>query len=93
MFSISIWSYEVFFLGVGGSYSGIFPSEPMFFSDTTLQEQGFDVLNGMFDFYAGLDSKLQASVVGMTLMNEPAHSMPQDGETMVRPTGFRPVCD
>mmetsp|Transcript_15951 Transcript_15951/g.26731 ORF Transcript_15951/g.26731 Transcript_15951/m.26731 type:complete len:440 (-) Transcript_15951:290-1609(-) len=66
-----------------GSYSGIFPSEPMFFSDAALQEQGFDVLNSMFDFYAGLDSKLQASVIGMTLMNEPAHSMPQDGETML----------
>lgn len=66
-----------------GSYSGIFPSDPMFFSDPALQEQGFDVLNNMFDFYSSLESDLKALVRGMTLMNEPAHSMPQDGETML----------
>jgi hypothetical protein len=38
----------------------------------------------MFDFYSGLDAQLRGLVTGMTLMNEPAHSMPQDGDTMVR---------
>ena len=71
----------------GGSYSGIFPSDPKFFSDTDLQQQGFDVLNNMFDFYSALDSDLKELVTGMTLMNEPAHSMPQDGETMVSEGG------
>ena len=72
----------------GGSYSGIFPSDPMFFSDPNLQQQGYDVLNNMCDFYSGLESNLQDVVTGMTLMNEPAHSMPQDGETMVRQRKF-----
>lgn len=66
-----------------GSYSGIFPSDPKFFSNSTLQDQGFDVLNNMFDFYDSLDKDLQAVVSAMTLMNEPAHSMPQDGESML----------
>lgn len=66
-----------------GSYSGIFPSDPLFFSNSTLQEQGYEVLNNMFDFYSSLDKNLQEAVSGMTLMNEPAHSMPQDGNSML----------
>ena len=52
-----------------GSYSGIFPSDPMFFSDPNLQQQGYDVLNNMCDFYSGLETDLQDVVTGMTLMN------------------------
>ena len=43
----------------------------------------------MFDFYDSLDSDLKAVVSAMTLMNEPAHSMPQDGDAMVRLISLR----
>jgi hypothetical protein len=45
--------------------------------------------NNMFDFYSNLDDSLRGVVTGMTLMNEPAHSMPQDGNAMVRQTDIQ----
>ena len=68
---------------VDGSYNGVFPNEGMFFKDQSLQEQGFDIINNMFEFYASLDKDGRASVTGMTLMNEPCHSMPEDKDAMI----------
>lgn len=65
-----------------GSYSGIFPSTPMFWDDEELQQQGLDIVTNMMDFYDNLDEETRAGIVGMTLMNEPAHNMADKADLM-----------
>lgn len=65
-----------------GSYSGIFPNTPMFFKDPSLQSQGLEIINNLCDFYSSLEEAVRKSVGGVTLMNEPAHMLPDDGATM-----------
>ena len=62
-----------------GSYSGIFPSTPMFWDSDNLMNQGFDIVTSLCDFYLDLDADLQKHIIGMTLINEPAHNMNSDG--------------
>mmetsp|Transcript_5953 Transcript_5953/g.11279 ORF Transcript_5953/g.11279 Transcript_5953/m.11279 type:complete len:463 (-) Transcript_5953:46-1434(-) len=62
-----------------GSYSGIFPSTPMFWDSGDLLNQGLDIVTALCDFYLGLDSSLQSHVTGVTLINEPAHNMNSEG--------------
>ncbi|GMH95071.1 hypothetical protein TrST_g1564 [Triparma strigata] len=61
-----------------GSYSGIFPSTPMFWDDEDLMDLGYSIIESLCDFYLGLDKDLQDSVTGITLLNEPAHNMDID---------------
>jgi len=65
-----------------GSYSGIFPSTPMFWEDEELQQQGLDIVSNMCDFYLGLNEETRAGIIGMTLMNEPAHNLDGKGQQM-----------
>lgn len=65
-----------------GSYNGIFPNTPMFFKEESLMNQGFDVIANMLDYYDALEEELKSVVTGITLMNEPAHMLPADGQTM-----------
>jgi aryl-phospho-beta-D-glucosidase BglC (GH1 family) len=66
-----------------GSYSGIYPNTPMFFKDAALQDQGYEIINNLCNYYDTLDESLRKSIVGVTLMNEPAHLIPEDGATML----------
>jgi aryl-phospho-beta-D-glucosidase BglC (GH1 family) len=66
-----------------GSYNGVYPNTPMFFKDEALQQQGFDIIAALCDFYISLDDSLRATVTGVTLMNEPAHLIQDDSDAMI----------
>jgi len=65
-----------------GSYNGVFPNEPMFFKQTELMQMGDGILDNMFAFYNDLTPELRDTVSGFTLLNEPAHMVPDDSLTM-----------
>ena len=58
-----------------GSYSGIFPEEPMFWKDEGLQSSGLTIVQNLCDFYNTLDKDIKQGVTGITIMNEPAHGL------------------
>lgn len=66
-----------------GSYNGVFPNEPMFFKQIELMQMGDQILANMFAFYNNLAPELKNSVTGFTLLNEPAHMVPDDAQTML----------
>jgi len=66
-----------------GSYNGVYPNTPMFFKEDSLQQQGLDIINALCDLYLGLEDSLRPVVSGVTLMNEPAHLIPEDSDAMV----------
>ncbi|GMH88601.1 hypothetical protein TL16_g11200 [Triparma laevis f. inornata] len=61
-----------------GSYSGIFPSTPMFWDDASLMKLGNSIIETLCNFYLNLDDELRDSITGITLLNEPAHNMDID---------------
>jgi hypothetical protein len=61
----------------------VFPNAPLFFKDESLQLMGLDIVTNLCNFYNALDQDLKEAVVGVTLMNEPAHLMWEDGSTML----------
>ncbi len=68
---------------IDGSYSGIFPKTPLFFNDTNAMKLGYDIVNNLCDFFVALPFDLQSVVTGVTLMNEPAHLIPQYSTVML----------
>ena len=58
-----------------GSYSGIFPEEPMFWKDEGLQSLGLTIFSNLCDFYNTLDVDVKKGLTGVTIMNEPAHGL------------------
>ena len=65
-----------------GSYNGIYPLAPVFFTDNALKEKGFDIVQRLCDFYNNLPAYLQITINGVTLMNEPGHMLPDQGSAM-----------
>ncbi len=66
-----------------GSYNGVYPETPQFFLNDDLMQQGLDIVSELASFYLNLDATLRDHVVGVTLMNEPAHILSSDeGLTM-----------
>ncbi|GIQ81942.1 hypothetical protein KIPB_002989 [Kipferlia bialata] len=58
-----------------GSYNGIFPADPVFFTSDDLMAQGFDIVTNLCDLYLDLPASTRAGVTGFTLMNEPAQGL------------------
>ena len=58
-----------------GTYNGVFPETPLFFSNEKAQAMGLGVVSNMLSWYKNLSPKQQAAVHGFTLMNEPGHQM------------------
>jgi len=65
-----------------GSYNGIYPNTPVFFKNESLQDMGFEIIHNLCNFYQSLETDVRSSIMGITLMNEPAHIMPEDKNTM-----------
>ena len=67
-----------------GSYNGVFPSPPVFFLNETLMALGDAIVQRLCDFVTGLPDATRAVIAGVTLMNEPCHSLPEQGDVMLR---------
>ena len=66
-----------------GTYNGVFPREPRFWDDDNLKIIGRGVLREMMRWYVELPEDLKKAVAGFTLLNEPAHLMPEKKEEML----------
>lgn len=60
-----------------GSYNGIFPHDPVFWTQDTLMSLGLSSVSNMYKWYVSLDPCLQKFILGFTPMNEPSHLLPQ----------------
>ena len=67
-----------------GSYNGIYPNPPVFFKDPSLLTQGHEIIQNLCDYYSSLEEGLRGAISGVTLMNEPAHLLPEDSAVMLR---------
>jgi len=56
-----------------GTYNGVYPLPPQFFSNAAAASYGFQVVQNMLDWYMGLAAERKKVVHGFTLMNEPGH--------------------
>jgi hypothetical protein len=54
-----------------GTYNGVYPSEPIFFSNSSAQHLGLTTIRNMLSWYKTLPGDLQSAVYGFTLLNEP----------------------
>jgi len=54
-----------------GTYNGVFPRNPQFFSNTTAKAIGLGVIRNMLSWYKDLPADLQSTVWAFTLLNEP----------------------
>jgi aryl-phospho-beta-D-glucosidase BglC (GH1 family) len=70
-----------------GTYNGVFPADPVFFSNSTAQALGLAVIKNMMVWYKGLPKDLIAdkTVLGFTLLNEPGLGVVQGGGPPPRP--------
>lgn len=66
-----------------GSYNGVFPSPPTFWDDPTLMTIGRGVVREMLRWYLALPETSRAAVGGFTLLNEPAHLLPDKRDVML----------
>jgi hypothetical protein len=66
-----------------GSYNGVFPSPPAFWDDPTLMTIGRGVVREMLRWYLALPETSRAAVGGFTLLNEPAHLLPDKRDVML----------
>jgi hypothetical protein len=64
---------------------GVFPSDPVFFSNSSARELGLLVVRNMLSWYKGLRPELQAAVYGFTLLNEPGLGVVRGGAPPPRP--------
>jgi len=70
-----------------GTYNGVWPNEPQFWrasskignTAVTLSTAGLWVAGALIRWVEGLDEELQQAVLGLTLMNEPAHMSASQG--------------
>lgn len=54
-----------------GTYNGVFPNDPIFFTDTGASKLGLEVVANMMEWWVGLPPSLKAVVHGFTVLNEP----------------------
>ena len=55
-----------------GTYNGVYPADPIFFTDPNARELGLRVIRNMIDWYLGLPEDLfDGTVWGFTVLNEP----------------------
>ena len=55
-----------------GTYNGVFPEDPVFFSNSSARAMGLGVIRNMMSWYKTLGAKnLGKSIYGFTLLNEP----------------------
>ena len=66
-----------------GSYNGVFPSPPTFWDDPTLMTVGRGIVREMLRWYLALPETSRAAVGGVTLLNEPAHLLPDKRDVML----------
>jgi hypothetical protein len=64
-----------------GTYNGVFPADPIFFSNSSAQALGLTVIKNMMAWYKGLPNDLIAdkTVWAFTLLNEPGLGVVQGG--------------
>ena len=62
-----------------GTYNGIFPANPQFFSNASARALGLDVVRNMMNWYRSLPDDLQPTVWGFTLLNEPGLGVVSSG--------------
>ena len=67
-----------------GTYNGVYPAPPAFWDDARLMSLGRGVLRSMMQWFRELPAETRAGVDGFTLLNEPAHMLPDKLETMKR---------
>lgn len=67
-----------------GTYNGVYPAPPAFWDDARLMSLGRGVLRSMMQWFRELPAEARAGVDGFTLLNEPAHMLPDKLETMKR---------
>ena len=66
-----------------GTYNGVFPNEPKFWDDEKLMTMGRGVVREMLRWYLALPDFSRRAIKGFTLLNEPAHLLPDKKETML----------
>jgi len=66
-----------------GTYNGVFPSEPVFWDDPKLMTVGRGVVREMLRWYLALPERSRNAVGGVTLLNEPAHMLPEKSAAML----------
>ena len=62
-----------------GTYNGVFPADPVFFSNTSAQALGLSVVRNMMSWYTSLPADLQPTVWAFTLLNEPGLGVVSSG--------------
>ena len=67
-----------------GTYNGIFPHRPAFWDDEKTQILGLHSARKMLEWYNDLAEADKDFVDGFTLLNEPAHMMPEKKEVMLK---------
>jgi len=77
-----IWDLHAFMGGSSnGTYNGVWPKPPAFWTGTfslgrkshSLFEAGLWVAQALIKWIEGLQAERQAAIIGVSLMNEPAH--------------------
>ena len=63
-----------------GTYNGVFPRNPQFFSNTTAKAIGLGVIRNMLSWYKDLPADLQSTVWAFTLLNEPGLGVVNGGD-------------
>ena len=66
-----------------GSYNGVFPSPPAFWDDPKLMTIGRGVVREMLKWYLALPETSRTAIGGVTLLNEPAHLLPDKRDVML----------
>jgi len=56
-----------------GTYNGVFPLPPVFFTHPGAKEYGLQIASNMLRWYRALPASLQGVIQGFTLLNEPGH--------------------
>jgi hypothetical protein len=66
-----------------GTYNGIFPEPPIFWEREDAKDYALEVITNMLSWYSDLPSDMQDVIHGFTLVNEPAHLLPQYKDQVV----------
>jgi len=66
-----------------GTYNGVFPHKPVFWDDEKVQLIGLHSVRKMLEWYDELAESDKDFVDGFTLLNEPAHLLPEKKDVML----------
>lgn len=66
-----------------GTYNGVFPNPPTFWDTETLMTIGRGVTREMLRWYLALPDVSKNAISGLTLLNEPAHLLPDKKDIML----------